>query len=110
MVIRAKAILTTEATNLQACPYCLSFKYHMRGVAIGSLEVFAGDKTSSLTSFWKKIGPQTQDPVKWNTGTMDIPQFSNLVITIVGSIGDGEVGDIAIDDSFLQAGAYNAGK
>ncbi|CAC5400685.1 unnamed protein product [Mytilus coruscus] len=110
MVIGAKAILTTEATNLQACPYCLSFKYHMRGVAIGSLEVFAGDKTSSLTSFWKKIGPQTQDPVIWDTGTIDIPQFSNLVITIVGSIGDGEGGDIAIDDIFLQASACNAGK
>ncbi|XP_071123654.1 epidermal growth factor-like protein 6 [Mytilus edulis] len=80
----------------------------MRGVDIGSLEVFAGDKTSSLTSIWKKIGPQTEDPVKWDTGNIDIPQYSNLVVTIVGSCGVGARGDIAIDDILLKAGACYA--
>ncbi|XP_063400173.1 MAM domain-containing glycosylphosphatidylinositol anchor protein 1-like [Mytilus trossulus] len=107
-----KAILTTEATNLQACPYCLSFKYHMRGSNIRTLEVFAGDKTSLpfLTSIWEKRGQQTTDPAKWDTGTIDIPQYSNLVVTIVGSCGFGPRGDIAIDDILLKTGACNAGE
>ncbi|VDI82540.1 Hypothetical predicted protein [Mytilus galloprovincialis] len=100
-----KAILTTEATNLQACPYCLSFKYHMFGVDIGSLEVFAGDKTSSLTSIWRKEGQQTRNPVDWDNITIDIPQSSNLGVTIVGYFGISFKGDISIDDILLNAGA-----
>ncbi|XP_071123389.1 MAM domain-containing glycosylphosphatidylinositol anchor protein 1-like [Mytilus edulis] len=101
-----KAILTTtEATNLQACPYCLSFKYHMLEVDIGSLEVFAGDKTSSLTSIWRKEGPQSRNPVDWDNITIDIPQSSNLGVTIVGYFGIGYKGDIGIDDILLNAGA-----
>ncbi|VDH96744.1 Hypothetical predicted protein, partial [Mytilus galloprovincialis] len=130
---KAKCILTTEATNLQAdsrplninytrslysiliisfiiaaCPYCLSFKYHMKGTDITSLLVFAGDKASlaPLTSIiWEKTGSQTTDPAKWDTGTIDIPQYSNLVVTIVGWKGWGPKGDIAIDDILLKTGA-----
>ncbi|XP_071123390.1 MAM and LDL-receptor class A domain-containing protein 1-like [Mytilus edulis] len=87
---KAKCILTTEATNLQACPYCLSFKYHMKGTDITSLLVFAGDKASlaPLTSIiWEKTGSQTTDPAKWDTGTIDIPQYSNLVVRIRSAQG-----------------------
>lgn len=55
----------------------------MRGVQIGSLEVLAGDKTSSLTSIWKKVGEQTIDPHHWDNGTIDIPQSSNLVARVI---------------------------
>ncbi|XP_063399412.1 MAM and LDL-receptor class A domain-containing protein 1-like [Mytilus trossulus] len=80
----------------------------MYGTGIGSLKVFAGDKTSSLKSIWKKIGAQTQDPHKWDTGTIDIPLFSNLAVTIEGTRGKTFKGDIAIDDILLKAGACNA--
>ncbi|XP_063406426.1 thyroid hormone-induced protein B-like [Mytilus trossulus] len=84
----------------------------MRGNGIGTLEVFAGDKTSLpvLTSIWKKKGQQTANIFVWDTATIDIPHYSNLVVTIVGDVGFSSRGDIAIDDILLKSGACNAGK
>ncbi|CAG2216094.1 unnamed protein product [Mytilus edulis] len=80
-------IISFIIANVAACPYCLSFKYHMKGTDITSLLVFAGDKASlaPLTSIWEKTGSQTTDPVKWDTGTIDIPQYSNLVVNVCRS-------------------------
>ncbi|CAG2239910.1 HSPA1s [Mytilus edulis] len=72
------AVLTTQDTNLPAGSWCLTFQYHMKGSSIGSLEVFAGDRSSSLTSIWTKSGEQV-DPDLWKTATIDIPQQSNPV-------------------------------
>ncbi|CAG2193478.1 HSPA1s [Mytilus edulis] len=73
------AVLTTQDTNLPAGSWCLTFQYHMKGSSIGSLEVFAGDRSSSLTSIWTKSGEQV-DPDLWKTATIDIPQQSNPVV------------------------------
>lgn len=109
-VVGNTAVLTTEATNLSAGSWCLSFQYHMKGSSIGKLEVFAGDKSSSLTSIWQKTGEQS-DPDLWKTATIDIPQYSNPVITIDGVRGSSYRGDIAIDDITLNAGTCtSAGK
>ncbi|XP_052085410.1 MAM and LDL-receptor class A domain-containing protein 2-like isoform X5 [Mytilus californianus] len=105
-VIGDKAVLTTEATNLQVTSWCLSFQYHMKGSGVGTLEIFAGDKTASLTSIWKKTGEQP-DSDQWKTATFDIPQFTNPVITIEGSRGSSYRGDIAIDDLTLSSGGCN---
>ncbi|VDI66984.1 Hypothetical predicted protein, partial [Mytilus galloprovincialis] len=104
------AVLTTQDTNLPAGSWCLTFQYHMKGSSIGSLEVFAGDRSSSLTSIWAKSGEQS-DPDLWKTATIDIPQQSNPVITIDGIRGSSYRGDIAIDDIALNAGTCaSAGK
>ncbi|XP_052085693.1 MAM and LDL-receptor class A domain-containing protein 2-like [Mytilus californianus] len=104
------AVLTTEDTNLQAGSWCLSFQYHMKGSSIGKLEVYAGDKSSSLTSIWQKTGEQP-DPDLWKTATLDIPSYSNPVITIEGVRGSSYRGDIAIDDIALNVGTCaSAGK
>ncbi|CAG2188607.1 HSPA1s [Mytilus edulis] len=76
------AVLTTQDTNLPAGSWCLTFQYHMKGSSIGSLEVFAGDRSSSLTSIWTKSGEQV-DPDLWKTATIDIPQQSNPVVSII---------------------------
>ncbi|XP_052085695.1 MAM and LDL-receptor class A domain-containing protein 1-like isoform X2 [Mytilus californianus] len=103
------AVLTTEDTNLPANSWCLSFEYHMKG-SPGTLEVFAGDKSSSLTSFWQKTGAQPDEDL-WKTATIDIPQYSNPVITIEGVRGSSYRGDIAIDVISLNAGTCaSAGK
>ncbi|XP_052085404.1 MAM and LDL-receptor class A domain-containing protein 1-like isoform X2 [Mytilus californianus] len=104
-----KAVLTTEATNLQVGGWCLSFQYHMKGRGIGTLEVFFGDKTSSLTSIWKKTGEQP-DPDQWKTSTLELPQITNPVITIEASRGSSYSGDIAIDDLTLKSGGCFPGK
>ncbi|CAG2219803.1 unnamed protein product [Mytilus edulis] len=109
-VIGDTAVLTTQDTNLPAGSWCLTFQYHMKGPSIGSLEVFAGDRSSSLTSIWTKSGKQS-DPDLWKTATIDIPQQSNPVITIDGIRGSSYRGDIAIDDIALNAGTCaSAGK
>ncbi|XP_052086548.1 MAM and LDL-receptor class A domain-containing protein 1-like [Mytilus californianus] len=103
------AVLTTEAANLPASSWCLTFEYHMKG-SPGTLEVFAGDKSSSLTSIWNKTGEQP-DPDLWKTATIDIPPYSNPVITIEGVRGSSFRGDIAIDDLTLNVGTCtSAGK
>ncbi|XP_076109613.1 MAM and LDL-receptor class A domain-containing protein 1-like isoform X2 [Mytilus galloprovincialis] len=109
-VIGDTAVLTTQDTNLPAGSWCLTFQYHMKGSSMGSLEVFAGDRSSSLTSIWTKSGEQV-DPDLWKTATIDIPQQSNPVIIIDGIRGSSYRGDIAIDDIALNAGTCaSAGK
>ncbi|XP_052086488.1 MAM domain-containing glycosylphosphatidylinositol anchor protein 1-like [Mytilus californianus] len=102
-----KAILTTEAASLPASSWCLTFQYHMKGKDMGNLEVFAGDKTSNLTSIWEKTGDQP-DPDLWKSAIITIPQYTNSVITIEGSRGTTAFGDIAIDDLTLNAGTCSA--
>ncbi|XP_076109608.1 MAM and LDL-receptor class A domain-containing protein 1-like isoform X3 [Mytilus galloprovincialis] len=109
-VIGDTAVLSTQDTNLPAGSWCLTFQYHMKGSSMGSLEVFAGDRSSSLTSIWTKSGEQV-DPDLWKTATIDIPQQSSPVITIDGIRGSSYRGDIAIDDIALNAGTCaSAGK
>ncbi|XP_071142306.1 MAM domain-containing glycosylphosphatidylinositol anchor protein 2-like [Mytilus edulis] len=98
----SRSMLVTHATHFQACPWCLSFQYHMNGPNIGSLTVYTGDKTHPIW-IWKKTGQQTS-PDSWKTATIDIPQHSNLGISIVATRGDGDQGDIAIDDIILKSG------
>ena len=52
----------------------------MYGASIGTLEVFAGDRNSTLTSVWEKIGEET-NPEQWKTATMYIPQYSDPVVS-----------------------------
>lgn len=54
----------------------------MKGRGIGTLEVFYGDKTSSLTSIWNKTGEQP-DPDQWKTSTLELPQLTNPVVSIL---------------------------
>ncbi|CAG2221524.1 unnamed protein product [Mytilus edulis] len=123
------AILTTAATNLPACPYCLSFKYHMMGPHVGTLEFLAGEKGSTLRRVWKYIGGLSFSHDDWRNDTENIPQYCNPVVsmtidsfiffgtntellkvkhmtfTIISTRGDGTIGDIAIDDILLRTGA-----
>ncbi|VDI70915.1 echinoderm microtubule-associated protein-like 1/2 [Mytilus galloprovincialis] len=96
----SRAVLTTESASLTASSFCLSFQYHMKGLP-GTLKVFAGDKTSSLTSIWEKSGVQP-NPDQWKNVTIEIPQFNNPVISIEGTRGNSFRGDIAIDDLILK--------
>ncbi|XP_071121487.1 MAM domain-containing glycosylphosphatidylinositol anchor protein 1-like isoform X2 [Mytilus edulis] len=104
------AILTTAATNLPACPYCLSFKYHMMGPHVGTLEFLAGEKGSTLRRVWKYIGGLSFSHDDWRNDTENIPQYCNPVFTIISTRGDGTIGDIAIDDILLRTGACDAGE
>ena len=53
----------------------------MYGGSIGTLQVFAGDRTSTLTSVWVEIGEHPDNPELWKTATMYIPQYSDPVVS-----------------------------
>ncbi|XP_076083878.1 MAM domain-containing glycosylphosphatidylinositol anchor protein 2-like [Mytilus galloprovincialis] len=99
----AEADLDTNSTSFQASPYCLSFQYHMNGPDIGTLQVYAGEKSSFLSNVWKKTGPQP-NPDSWKTATINIPQYSNLRIIIEATRKAGDQDDISIDDIILKSG------
>ncbi|XP_076084658.1 MAM domain-containing glycosylphosphatidylinositol anchor protein 2-like [Mytilus galloprovincialis] len=98
-----QAILTTEDVSFPVSSWCLNFQYNMRGGSIGDLEVFAGEKLSTLTSLWKRTGEQP-DPLLWKNASITIPEYINTVITIEGVTSTGFSGDIAIDDITLNPG------
>ncbi|XP_071181659.1 MAM domain-containing glycosylphosphatidylinositol anchor protein 1-like [Mytilus edulis] len=98
------AILTTDAANLPACPYCLSFKYHMMGPEAGSLEICVGEKGLPYGKKWEYIGGLSLSHDDWQKVTLNIPQYCNPVFTIM-STKNGTIGDVAIDDIILRTGA-----
>ncbi|XP_063398915.1 MAM domain-containing glycosylphosphatidylinositol anchor protein 1-like [Mytilus trossulus] len=101
------AILTTEAANLPACPYCLSFKYHMMGPEAGSLEICVGEKGLPYGRKWEYIGGLSLSHDDWQKVTLNIPQYCNPVFTIM-STKNGTIGDVAIDDIILRTGVCDA--
>ncbi|XP_076116757.1 thyroid hormone-induced protein B-like [Mytilus galloprovincialis] len=104
------AILTTAAANLPACPYCLSFKYHMMGPDVGSLAFAVGEKGFPHDSIWTYVGGLSQSHNDWINDTLNIPQYCNPVVTIISTRTNGTIGDIAIDDILLRTGACDARK
>jgi len=76
----------------------LSFYYHMHGDDIGSLHVDTYDGTSWTTDVWMLYGPQQQDMSDpWELVVLPL---SNDVVKIKfrATRGNGDKGDIAIDD------------
>lgn len=43
--------------------------------------MFAGSKNVFSTKIWEIFYEQTTDPAKWDTKTIDIPNYSNLFVS-----------------------------
>ncbi|XP_022288512.2 MAM and LDL-receptor class A domain-containing protein 1-like [Crassostrea virginica] len=90
----SKAVLSSEYLTLRTPgPSCLSFYYNMYGIAMGTLNVWAGDRIAKK-KVWTLSGDQGD---VWNHVTVDIPSSNDLVIQIEGSIGRNFMSDMAID-------------
>ncbi|KAA1245598.1 M20/M25/M40 family metallo-hydrolase [Aquimarina sp. RZ0] len=94
-----KAILNSPCFDLTSIPAALlSFKYHMKGGAIGSLSVeISLDNGSTWASLFRKTGAQGND---WNIENINLNPYIGSEIQLRFNVvtGDSWQGDIAIDD------------
>ncbi|CAF3694948.1 unnamed protein product, partial [Didymodactylos carnosus] len=87
-------------------PRCLSFWYHMYGLDIGKLNVYADSVSAASFSrklIWQKSSSQGN---QWLQGRKTISDLtdpsSNWRIVFEGVVGRGYLGDISLDDIFLS--------
>nr|XP_022288523.1 MAM and LDL-receptor class A domain-containing protein 1-like [Crassostrea virginica] len=90
----SKAMLSSEAASLATTgPACLSFFYNMYGTSMGTLNVWAGDR-SQEKKVWTLSGNQGD---AWTSAQVDVPTSDDLVIIFEGICGNGYKSDIVID-------------
>lgn len=80
-----------------------SFKYHMYGAAMGSLNLQASTDGSNWTSVWSRSGNQGNS---WLTADVDMSSYSGDIVKLrfVATTGTNYTGDMAIDDLAMSAG------
>ncbi|CAH1245320.1 MDGA1 [Branchiostoma lanceolatum] len=86
---------------------CLRFAYHMFGRDTGTLNVLVdnGLTRTGLRQVWHTTGEQGN---VWNQARLDVTGISVQVV-FEGVRGDGELGDIAVDDIKLTDGTCPTG-
>ncbi|CAL4063834.1 unnamed protein product, partial [Meganyctiphanes norvegica] len=94
-----EATLTTE--QIKAGDYCFHFYYYMFGPNVGGLAVNAIYGNNNKQVFIQAGGHGR----KWILGKATISMKNDFAIQVIGKIGEGEKGDIAIDDTWLDFGS-----
>ncbi|XP_063956689.1 MAM and LDL-receptor class A domain-containing protein 1-like [Lytechinus pictus] len=75
---------------------CLTFWFHLYGVAIGKLEVLVYDTVSKQSSsVWTEF---SHSEMGWHYGRASLTANHPYQIVIKATLGDGDNGDIAVDD------------
>ncbi|XP_025085553.1 MAM and LDL-receptor class A domain-containing protein 1-like [Pomacea canaliculata] len=100
-----KAILISQIIPLYDLPdLCFTFWYYMWGSRAGTLNIsyhIQGAFSDEPVITFTRTGNQGNN---WIQGFMDIPQpWNAITIFIMGSIGNGDKGDIALDDFKLYS-------
>jgi len=90
-----KAQLTSLFLNVTRG--CIEFSYHMRGISLGSLNVYISTKRGNRILFTKK-GYQGSVWMKAKIDVDEIKAREGYRIIIEATVGYGVYGDIAIDD------------
>ncbi|XP_013405248.1 uncharacterized protein LOC106170068 [Lingula anatina] len=94
----AKAQIQTKEISSNSQHNCLIFRYHMYGNNIGKLEV----KVNGSWILFSKLGDQGNE---WKEAQVEIllpsRKFETFKLTFEASVGNGPLGDIAIDDMFV---------
>ncbi|MFC5046390.1 fibronectin type III domain-containing protein [Aquimarina hainanensis] len=92
------ALLTSDCIDLSAgSNYSLEFGYHMRGNAMGKMEVLLStDDGNTYTSIWSRSGSQGSN---WNQAVVALSNYAGTVIKlqIKGVTGNSWSSDMAID-------------
>ncbi|XP_052090794.1 MAM and LDL-receptor class A domain-containing protein 1-like [Mytilus californianus] len=84
--------------------YCLSFFYHMFGVAIGHLDIFKEvQQVSGSTTRYKLLSLSGNKGDSWLEQKLSITSQSTFRIILSGEIG-GDTSDIAVDDIRITSG------
>lgn len=90
--------ITMPPTSTQG--NCFSFWYYMFGPSIGSLNIYLTN-SNSRSLFWSKSGTQGD---QWTQAFRTINSSLDYRLSIVGIVGKGPQGDIALDDMLISAG------
>ncbi|XP_032218080.2 uncharacterized protein LOC5517708 isoform X2 [Nematostella vectensis] len=98
----SKAWLSSDWMN-PGSAVCIQFWYHMYGVHVGSLSVLAVTRTDQLV-VWRMAGNKGD---RWIFGQTMIYIKGDFKFVIEGIRGDGNLGDIALDDLALLEGRCN---
>lgn len=85
-----------------------SFKYHMYGATVGSLQLQASTDGSSWSSVWSKSGNQGNS---WATANVDLAAYLGGIVKLrfVGTTGSSYTGDMAVDNLSISAGGSTGG-
>nr|XP_039270832.1 MAM and LDL-receptor class A domain-containing protein 1-like [Styela clava] len=81
---------------------CMTFYYHITGDHVGQLNVYHREKGGGLNFLWS-VNEDMND--HWRPMQLTISAVSSFQIVFEGVLGNGEQGDIAIDDIVLLPGA-----
>ena len=96
-----KARLVSPQVTLSG-PQCLTFYYHMNGLHIGTLNVYTKTGTHlSTRPVWTKSLNQAN---KWIPAQVVFQSAQPVQIVFEGVVGQGFLGDIAIDDVSTKSG------
>ncbi len=107
---KARLVTPVESVSGFNNKQCLYFYYHAYGKDVGSLNVysirdtdFLQNKTqSSLNPLWSVSGNLGD---RWYLGSVSTGFSSDYRVMFDGVVGDGFLGDVAIDDVFMSARA-----
>ncbi|XP_077865040.1 MAM and LDL-receptor class A domain-containing protein 2-like [Saccoglossus kowalevskii] len=81
---------------------CFKFWYHMFGHTIGTLNVYFESGNIPLNLRWSSSGDRGED---WYAGQITVNSTEEYWVIFEAIKGDGDTGDIAIDDTELYDGA-----
>ncbi|XP_052706401.1 uncharacterized protein LOC128181881 [Crassostrea angulata] len=95
-----KAWLVSSPT-FPAAERCLSFRYHMFGHTVDTLNVLVSGKDLAQSVAWTQSGNQGSD---WKYGQVTIQKMEELKIIFEAIRGDDWNSDIALDDVILSVG------
>ncbi|KAH3858781.1 hypothetical protein DPMN_101411 [Dreissena polymorpha] len=79
---------------------CLNFWYSMNGESSGQLNVYKGNG-STAERVWTLTGEQG---TQWKQGIVKLVSQEKFVVTFEATVGDGYLGDIALDDISFTSG------
>ncbi|XP_064626667.1 MAM and LDL-receptor class A domain-containing protein 1-like [Lineus longissimus] len=90
----------TVPTNTEG--YCFSLWYNMEGTDVGTLRIIIKISGMDDAVIWEKVGEQGKG---WKQGSVFIPGVKyDYKLAIIGLVGSGKLGDIAVDDVTIHPG------
>lgn len=96
--------IKVSASSQDGCH--MSFYYHMRGATINKLSVFITENGGATwQEVWSATGAQGK---KWRRAYIDLAQWNTKTVQVrfVGQSGNGDTGDIAIDQIEFYGSTY----
>ena len=101
-----QAIITSTCFNLtQVNSPAATFRYHMYGSSMGTLQLQVSVNNSSLwTTIWSRSGDQGNSWLSAYVSLSNYSSYSNVRLRFVGTTGTSFTGDMALDAFGIQQG------